>query len=210
MTTWTDWQQRRMDANLRACEEHRQAYHLSTLGHCPQGQADDVLSVDCQMACPAWTTCPLQPHRGAVIDRFFGDYIFLSNFYYADMMVAGVRYPSVEHAYQAKKTYSIRWQERIRRAPTPKVAKRLGYRVPLREDWEEIKLPVMKDLIRQKFDPDTHPALTAKLLATGDALLVEGNTWGDRFWGVDRETGLGLNHLGRILMEIRGEVADTV
>ncbi len=209
MTTWTDWQQRRMDANLSACEEHRRAYHLSTLGHCPQGQADDVLSVDCQLACPAWTTCPLQPHRSAVIDRFFGDYIFLSNFYYADLTIGSYTYSTVEHAYQAHKTRSLRWQERIRRAPTPKVAKRLGYQVPLREDWEEIKLPVMKDLIRRKFAIDTYPALTAKLLATGDALLVEGNTWGDRFWGVDRETGLGLNHLGRILMEIRGEVADT-
>ncbi len=197
MTTWTDWQQRRMNANLSACKEHRQAYHLS---------ADDVLSVDCQLECLAWTTCPLQPHRGTVIDRFFGDYIFLSNFCYADMMVAGVRYPSVEHAYQAKKTYSIRWQERIRRAPTPKEAKRLGYRVPLREDWEDVKLDVMRTLVRWKFNPDWHPDLTAKLLATDDALLVEGNTWGDRFWGVERATGLGLNHLGRILMDVRDEV----
>jgi N-glycosidase YbiA len=197
MTTWTDWQQRRYRNALTACQGHRQTYHLST---------DDVPNIDCQMECLAWTTCPLSQAQHAVIDRFFGDYIFLSNFYYADMMVAGVRYPSVEHAYQAKKTYSIRWQERIRRAPTPKVAKRLGYQVPLREDWEDVKLDVMRTLVRWKFNPDWHPDLTAKLLATGDALLVEGNTWGDRFWGVERATGLGLNHLGRILMDVRDEV----
>ncbi len=197
MKTWTDWQQRRYRNALTACQGHRQTYHLST---------DDVSNIDCQMGCLAWTTCPLSQAQHAVIERFFGDHIFLSNFYYADLTIGEYTYPTLEHAYQARKTRSLRWQERIRRAPTPKVAKRLGYQVPLRADWENIKLQLMKDLIRQKFATDTHPALTAKLLATGDALLVEGNTWGDRFWGVDRAIGLGLNHLGRILMDMREEV----
>ena len=47
------------------------------------------------------------------------------------------------------------------------------------------------------------PALAAALLATGDAVLQQGNTWGDRYWGKDLRTGEGENHLGRLLMERR-------
>jgi hypothetical protein len=198
MTTWDSWQQRRLAA-LDACRTHRRTYHLST---------DDVAQTDCQRACLAWTTCPLQRRHARVIDRFFGDYIFLSTFYYVDLVLEDRAYPTLEHAFQAYKTHSLRWRERIRRAPTPKAAKRLGYRVPLREDWDTVRIDVMHALARQKFDPDAHPDLAAKLLATRGALLVEGNTWGDRFWGVDRATGLGLNHLGRILMEVRAELPD--
>ena len=43
--------------------------------------------------------------------------------------------------------------------------------------------------------------LKEKLLATGDAELIEGNTWNDTYWGVCR--GKGKNHLGKIIMEVR-------
>ena len=42
------------------------------------------------------------------------------------------------------------------------------------------------------------------LVDTGDQPLIEGNTWGDRFWGVCG--GTGMNHLGRLLMEVREEL----
>jgi predicted NAD-dependent protein-ADP-ribosyltransferase YbiA (DUF1768 family) len=59
----------------------------------------------------------------------------------------------------------------------------------------------METLLRQKF---AHPELRAKLKETNDAELVEGNWWGDRFWGVCR--GEGENHLGKLLMKIRAEL----
>ena len=77
-------------------------------------------------------------------------------------------------------------------------AKRLG-RVELRSDWEEVKIEVMREVLRCKFSQN--PDLKAKLIATGDAELIEGNNWNDRFWGVCR--GVGQNHLGRLLMELR-------
>ena len=46
--------------------------------------------------------------------------------------------------------------------------------------------------------------LLHKLLTTGDAKIVEGNTWGDTFWGVCG--GVGENHLGKVLMRIRAEL----
>lgn len=60
----------------------------------------------------------------------------------------------------------------------------------------------MRDLLDLKF---ADPALAALLLATGDADLVEGNDWGDRFWGVC--DGAGANMLGRLLMELRTRLA---
>jgi predicted NAD-dependent protein-ADP-ribosyltransferase YbiA (DUF1768 family) len=42
------------------------------------------------------------------------------------------------------------------------------------------------------------------LLETGDAELIEGNDWGDTFWGVCG--GKGNNFLGKLLMEVRKEL----
>ena len=61
----------------------------------------------------------------------------------------------------------------------------------------------MEEIVRAKFGQN--PVLADKLLATGDTLLIEGNTWGDKFWGVDTRVGQGENHLGKILMKVRAE-----
>lgn len=50
----------------------------------------------------------------------------------------------------------------------------------------------------------SHDDLRDKLLATHPELLIEGNFWGGTFWGVC--AGEGSNHLGRLLMKIRGEL----
>jgi len=138
-----------------------------------------------------------------VIVEFQGEYRWLSNFWPSPVEYCGVVYPTVEHAYQAAKTLLPGERRRVREAETPGKAKRLGATLTVRSDWEDIKLSVMLNLVRQKF---SDPELGRKLLGTGDALLVEGNRWGDRFWGVDLRTGLGENHLGKILMRVRDEL----
>lgn len=138
------------------------------------------------------------------IMKFSGKYRFLSNFYPAEVVYENYRYPTIEHAFQAAKTLNQGERKIIRQSEKPGQAKRLGRKVELRRDWDQIKLQVMEDLNRQKYA--RYPELAAKLIATGDAELQEGNTWGDRFWGVDLKTGEGENHLGKILMRIRGEL----
>lgn len=135
-----------------------------------------------------------------VVDSFRGDFGFLSNFYETSVWVDGERYPSVEHAYQAAKSSDPMTKKMIRESARPAVAKKLGYSCQLPADWDTKKLTVMRDLVRKKFE---NPLLRSLLLATEDASLVEGNTWGDKFWGVCR--GVGHNHLGKILMEVREE-----
>ena len=83
-------------------------------------------------------------------------------------------------------------------------AKRLGRHVQLRPNWENVKLPIMEDIVRAKFTQNEN--LKQLLLATGDLVLEEGNTWHDTFWGVDAKTREGENHLGRILMRVRKEL----
>ena len=135
------------------------------------------------------------------ITSFHGEFRFLSNFSPAVVLFDGDVYDTVEHAYQAAKTVDREQRARIRAALTPGIAKRLGRRVTMRPDWDTVKLGVMEDLLRQKF---TRTAYTPALLRTGGRDLIEGNTWGDRFWGVCN--GSGLNHLGELLMKIRDEL----
>ncbi len=133
------------------------------------------------------------------ITIFKDDNFFLSNFYVAPVVYQGIRFENNEAAYQAAKC-----PERMRDfcGLSPQAAKRLGRRVELRPDWEAVKYDVMYEVCMAKFTQN--PGLLDKLLATGDAELVEGNTWGDQVWGVC--DGVGENHLGKTLMRIRSEL----
>lgn len=71
----------------------------------------------------------------------------------------------------------------------------------MRDDWDLIKDDVMYEVCLSKFLKN--PILLQKLIDTGNEELVEGNTWGDRYWGVC--DGVGKNHLGKILMRLRDE-----
>lgn len=138
-----------------------------------------------------------------VINRFDDDYAFLSNFHLCTIVHDGHACKSSEHAFQAAKTLNKGEQRQIRFASSPGKAKRMGKEVTLRPDWESAKINIMLDILRIKF---AIPELRDKLLATGDATLIEGNTWGDQFWGVCR--GKGQNWLGKLLMQVRSEIVD--
>jgi ribA/ribD-fused uncharacterized protein len=145
---------------------------------------------------------PLLPEMQefCVITQFSGEYRWLSNFWRVPVTLDGCDYPSVENAYQAAKT---RWPE-LREAfqsCSPGLAKRMGQDLALSSNWSTRKLEVMKHLIRQKF---LDPEMATKLLATGDDEIIEGNTWGDTFWGVCN--GEGSNRLGVMIMQMRHEL----
>lgn len=136
-----------------------------------------------------------------MIDSFKGQYEFLSNFYPCSVPYAGMWFPSVEHAYQAAK-FEKDTTRLLFQYGTAAEAKKLGKSLPMRGNWEEIKLDVMEGLLRFKFT--VYSNLRRYLLSTENEELVEGNWWGDVFWGVCK--GVGENHLGKLLMKIRSEV----
>jgi predicted NAD-dependent protein-ADP-ribosyltransferase YbiA (DUF1768 family) len=132
------------------------------------------------------------------IDQFKGRYWFLSNFYIeADGLTN-------EHRFQAAKATNEADHDLVLGARGAGMAKRIGGRIALRPGWDEMRLDVMKSLLASKF---RDPGLRQQLFATGDAVLIEGNIWNDRFWGVDLTSGVGSNHLGRLLTEHRALVA---
>ena len=138
-----------------------------------------------------------------VIDSFKGKYFFLSNFYESPVIYEGITYLNNEAAFQAQKTLTNK--ERLAFSMlNPSQAKKLGRSVSLRSDWEDIKIDIMYNICKAKFTQNE--TLKTKLLKTGDATLIEGNTWGDRIWG--QVNGVGENNLGKILMRIREELKD--
>jgi hypothetical protein len=162
-----------------------------------------LVLVGCQhhASTPAPPPAATALHR-ARIDSFQGEYRFLSNFYPATVEYQGIIYPTAEHAYQSAKTLDMNERRRIAEIPFPAEAKLAGRALPLRADWGTVKFEVMTECVRDKFT--RNPLLAEQLLATGNAYLEEGNTWGDQIWGVYQ--GKGENHLGLILMQIRDEL----
>lgn len=136
-----------------------------------------------------------------IIDKFSGEYRWLSNFWIHDT----VRGLSVEHHYQAAKTTNFDDWLLIMSAETPGKAKRFGRPIEkggmivIREDWDAVKLTLMEQFTREKFA--TNHDLREKLLDTQGSLLIESNTWHDTFWGVCN--GVGENNLGKIIMKVR-------
>lgn len=145
------------------------------------------------------------------IDKFDGEFAFLSNFYESPVSDGFTTFPTVEHYFQAAKAVWVKDYDDIQHAKTPGEAKRLGRKIAIRGDWESIKLDVMETALRKKF---AIPELREKLLATGDAHLEEGNWWHDNFWGVCHcekcQDNMGWNHLGKLLMKIRDDIRESL
>lgn len=145
---------------------------------------------------------------------FFGNYRWLSNFWYHEVELDGETYPSTEHAYQAAKTldpnlrrqfrFKIKYEgsEPFEYTPTCAEAKKMGGKLEIRSDWEDVKVSVMENLLRQKFAPGS--PLAQKLCETVDYYLEETNHWNDTFWGVCNDKGQ--NVLGNLLMLIRRDL----
>ena len=139
------------------------------------------------------------------IKGFFNEHRFMSNFWPSEVEYAGVTYATVEHAFQAAKFDDLDYREIIRQASTPGKSKAFGRTrdYPLRDGWSEgLAIQVMSELVAKKFTKDED--LKKRLLDTGDAVLVETNSWGDDIWG-DSTTTIepGKNQLGIILMTVR-------
>lgn len=136
-----------------------------------------------------------------MIKEFRGKYFFLSNFYNATVVYEGLTYLNNEAAFQSAKTIDMERRKQFCNI-NPSTAKHKGRNLSLRHNWESIKCEIMYDIVKDKFT--RHPDLKAKLLATNNEELVEGNTWGDTYWGVCN--GRGKNVLGAILMDIRNDL----
>ncbi|MBQ3915918.1 MAG: NADAR family protein [Ruminococcus sp.] len=136
-----------------------------------------------------------------MINLFRGENYFLSNFYEKPLTYDGITYQNSEAAFQAQKTTDIDVRRQFADLD-PSAAKKMGRKLSLRPDWEQVKVQVMYEVVSAKFSQN--PDLKEMLIATGDQELIEGNDWGDRIWG--QVDGNGQNLLGKILMRVRDEL----
>tara|TARA_B110000902_G_C14247919_1_gene564992 strand:- start:8 stop:436 length:429 start_codon:yes stop_codon:yes gene_type:complete len=134
------------------------------------------------------------------IDSFSGEYRFLSNFWMTPLSIGPLTFASAEHAYQAAKGLDQTEWLKIIQCSTPGQAKRAGQKINMRSDWDQVKLELMREIIEAKF---TNTNLRKMLVETGDLELIEGNNWGDTYWGICR--GRGQNNLGKLLMNERSK-----
>lgn len=183
---------------------------VQPVSNCAHACGDSPLrcAYDCATGCRG----AAHAFSGAVVDSFRGAYDFLSNFHLAPVVLCGWTFPSVEHAFQAAKCANPQagWPAFTDPQLSPAGAKTRGRAVPIRGDWEQVKVGFMRALVFDKFA--RHPALRERLAATAPAYLIEGNSWHDNAWGDCRCgrpacAGRGQNMLGRILMEVRYELA---
>lgn len=112
---------------------------------------------------------------------------------------------TLEHRFQTLKTTDFYQKQWIMAQPTPGLAKKEGRKVALRPDWDEIKRDLLWDLLLKKFL--ANPFAWKYLVATGDAIIREKNTWNDTIWGVNMNDQ-GQNLLGMGLMYVRQVLQD--
>lgn len=137
---------------------------------------------------------------------FLSEESFLSNFYLLDVKHRGRAYKTAEHLFQIAKCAKESDAEKIRNAPTAKIAKILGRFVEVRSDWEEKKVQIMENILRIKFQKKSK--LRRLLHETGNVQLTHLNYWHDTFWGAcacSQHKRTGQNMLGALLMKIRAE-----
>lgn len=148
------------------------------------------------------------------LNGFDGEYKILSNFAehekisivlpYGDTNGKKYSANNIETLFQAAKTKAVYQIEEIVKANNPSVSKYLGRRCKLREDWEDIKEQVMKELVNKKFNV-SNDFRKVLLSIPDDKVIVEMNRWCDKEWGVCSKTFKGNNKLGKILMDLKKE-----
>lgn len=136
------------------------------------------------------------------------EFYVLSNFSAFRLKWNGWDFDTSEHAYHWEKfIYHTATQRLVREARSAhdafKIAEsRKGLQ---RSDWNVVRVGIMKSILHAK--ASQHEYVRRKLLATGDRELIE-DSWRDDFWGWG-PNGDGKNMLGKLWMDIRGELRST-
>ena len=135
-------------------------------------------------------------------------FIYFSPYTAHAILVNDELYPTVEHAYQSLRYTDPTIIKEIKNAPSPVMAWEISskYKHLQKDDFRAHKLETMKMLMRLKVVQ--HQDIKQALIDSKGLKIVKHITTyppGDGFWD-DGQDGTGLNHMGRIWMEIRDEL----
>ena len=146
------------------------------------------------------------------VDEYIGfytrEFYCLDNFSSFAFIYEGVRFHTVEHAYQAYKFKNTAPEifKEIVNCFSSDEARRIAHR---NEDkivkiWHEIKVDLMEKFLRAKLEQNSF--VKKKLLETKDYLICEDSPVDD-FWGIGPNRK-GRNELGKIWMKLRKELQE--
>lgn len=136
-----------------------------------------------------------------MIKEFKDDYKWLSNFASVEIILDNFTYPSVEHAYQSAKCSFLWWKDLCSdTSNSASYVKRRSKTIKLVDDWDNIKVDIMKKCLEQKYNSYPYKNL---LITTSNQYIQDGNYLDDKFWGVCLKTNTGQNILGHLIMNIR-------
>lgn len=139
-----------------------------------------------------------------MIEEFQGEYRWLSNFVSCSIMLNGIMYRSVEHAYMSAKSDNIDWKEFCQNTEKPGAVKKASYSLAINANWNKYKKHIiMWQCLQQKYRQEPY---MSKLIATDDTYIQEGNNHNDDHWGFCFKKKKGLNILGHMIMDIREEL----
>ena len=144
------------------------------------------------------------------VDEFIGfytrEFFCLDNFSSFAVVYRGIKYPTVEHAYQALKFVKIAPEiaQKIAESFSAQAAKKIAHENIYKQDahWDDIKLEIMENLLRAKLEQN--PYVKEKLLQTKNYLICEDSPK-DAFWGIGPNRD-GQNQLGKLWMKLREEL----
>lgn len=128
------------------------------------------------------------------------------------LIVNDIKIRTSEALYQACRFPHIPEIQRLiieQRSPMTAKMKGKPHRQNSRPDWDAVRVKIMRWCLRVKL-AQNWDSFSERLLETGDIPIVE-QSRRDDFWGaklVDKDTLIGVNALGRLLMELREQLKD--
>lgn len=134
----------------------------------------------------------------------FDEAHFLSPFSPHSIQLDNLTWSTSEHYLQSNLAGNANYARKIKAAPTPKEAHKMGnvwYR-PRKSDWKSLRKIYMTRALYTKVQ--MYPEVAAFLEETGEELIVESSAY-DHYWGVGRDQR-GENMLGKIWMDIREKI----
>ena len=135
-----------------------------------------------------------------MIKELRNEYYFLSNMYECPIVWKGVTFKSSETLFQMFKCKNIDDMSKFQKLNGFQ-AKKLGRKIEMRPDWNEVRIKYMEFVLKLKFDQNLD--LRERLMRTEGKIEENNNNWNDTFWGITN--GKGENHLGKLLYKLREE-----
>lgn len=129
-----------------------------------------------------------------------GDYEFLAMTYNYPITVDGITYTNAEAAFWSQRIMDKKARNKLSRLSAMKARAKALQAEPI-DDWDETKDDILKRILEIKFKDES---LRMRLLSTGDALILNNNTYRDEYYGI--YNGKGKNVLGKMLMELRSSL----